>query len=295
MEATDPEYERLLHRSKLMDLAEDILLVLDHEGIIRDVNEAGARVHGISVDELIGRNVSDFLHPSSVGGMLEIAANMFERGGTNTDRMEVLAYGADGDTVYLDLRVAYSAEDMRYYVVERDATERKARDEQLAALHEELRKQALTDVLTGIPNRAAFKEESDAIKTDDAEACLLILDIDNFKWINDSYGHVVGDTVLRRIAAGVSAAIGTDDLLARIGGDEFAVITRDVASIETLAAAVQAALDTVYEIDDMQMDVSVSIGLARREAGETSTNWLRRADRKMYNQKESRRASVSAA
>lgn len=295
MEATDPEYERLFHRSKLMDLAEDILLVLDHDGIIRDINEAGARVHGISVDELIGRNVSEFLHPSSVSAMLEIAANMFRRGGTSTDRMEVLAYGADGETVYLDLRVAYSAKDMRYYVVERDATERKARDEQLSALHEELRKQALTDVLTSIPNRAAFKAESDAIKSDDVDACLLILDIDNFKWINDTYGHVVGDTVLRRISAGVALAVGQDDLLARIGGDEFAIITRDVASIETVATAVKAALETVYEIDDMQLDVSVSIGLARREAGETTTSWLRRADRKMYNQKEARRESVSAA
>jgi len=295
MVETHVDVERLRHRSKLMDLAEDILLVIDTTGIIHDINEAGAKLHGLTVDELIGRNCSEFLHPQSVKDMLDMGVDMVMRNVDGTARLDVRAFNAKGETVHLELRVGYSVEGERFYCVERDTTERHARDTKLAQLSEELRKQALTDSLTGIANRAAFEAAAQEIMESDADACLLILDIDKFKVINDSYGHVVGDDVLRHLSEKVGFAVRPDDLFARIGGDEFAIITRRPETAQVLAFEVSSALNTEFEVEGAPLALSVSLGLARREPGESTIAWLRRADRKMYNQKELRRERLRLA
>jgi diguanylate cyclase (GGDEF)-like protein len=106
------------------------------------------------------------------------------------------------------------------------------------ALVARLEEQALTDPLTGLPNRRAFDLDVHRALTAGAERCLLIVDVDHFKTINDTWGHGTGDAVLTRVGAALRRTAGPEDSVARIGGDEFAVV---VAGGEERARAVAAA------------------------------------------------------
>lgn len=293
METSDAEYGRLLHRSRLMDLAQDILIVVTLDGVIEDINEAASAMHGLSVNEIIGTNCTEFLHPSSAKRMLDAAAAMYETGVDTTDTMSLEAIRHDGETVHFEIRVSYSVGDQRFYVVERDVTAQVLQTSQLQTLTEELHTQALTDTLTGVPNRAAFDKRMAEVDKSDEDAWLAMIDLDRFKTINDTFGHVAGDAVLIAIADRVSQAARSDELFARIGGDEFAIIApaaseqsfrEHIARIESLASM------PVDVGDGVQLTATCSTGAAQRQSGETSSSWLRRSDREMYAIKEASRA-----
>jgi diguanylate cyclase (GGDEF)-like protein/PAS domain S-box-containing protein len=148
---------------------------------------------------------------------------------------------------------------------------------------EELRRLAWRDSLTALPNRALLVErlgEGDV----DSPRSLLFFDLDDFKTINDSLGHVVGDGVLVELARRIGGVIRDDDLVARIGGDEFAVLA-EMADTETLEALAQRLLDAIGEplvLDGRELRLSASIGIARDEVAE---NLLRNADLAMYEAK----------
>lgn len=293
MEISDAEYGRLLHRSRLMDLAQDILIVLKVDGVIEDVNEAASRMHGLTVNELIGTSCADFLHPSSAKRMLDIAVAMYETGVDTTDTMTLDAYRHDGETVHLELRVSYSVGDQRFYVVQRNVTAQVQQTSQLQTLTEELHTQALTDTLTGVPNRASFDKRMAEVGKADEDAWLTMIDLDRFKTINDTFGHVAGDAVLIAIADRVSQAVRPDELFARIGGDEFAIIApgESEQSFRQHIARIEGLVNIPVDVGDgVQLTATCSTGAAQRQSGETSTSWLRRSDREMYATKEASRA-----
>ncbi len=297
MELEQEEYERLVHRSRLMDLAQDILIVLDTYGVILDVNGAAAEMHGGVTADYIGRNCAEFLHPSSAQQMIDAAMAMYLGGVDSTDTMELKAIRHDGSTVYLQLRVSYSAKDMKFYVVERDVTVEFQRTSELIAMSEELRMQSLTDPLTSIPNRGAFDSAMEMVQEMDADAWLIMLDIDDFKAVNDTYGHVAGDGLLKAVAKNLSSAMGTNDLLARLGGDEFAIIipeTGEAEFEERLEQIGRVANDSVT-IDQIELKPHCSYGATRRLPGESMASWLRRSDRMMYSQKKAKREVTEAA
>lgn len=297
MELSQEEYERFVHRSRLMDLAQDILIVLDRSGRILDVNGAAADMHGGDVEEYIGRNCAEFLHPSSAQQMWTASLAMIIRGGDCIDTMELKAIRHDGSTVYLQLRVSYSEAHQKFYVVERDVTDQFERTSELVAMSEELRMQARTDTLTSIPNRAAFDEAMELIEKFDADAWLVVLDIDEFKAVNDTFGHVVGDGLLKSTAKLISSVMGANDLVARLGGDEFAMIIPEMAEVEFDARLAQIGrlVNRPVVIDGHQLQPRCSYGATRRTPGETTTNWIRRSDRSMYVEKAVNRGVSEAA
>jgi len=269
MELEQEEYERLIHRSRLMDLAQDILLVLDSYGVILDVNDAAAEMHGGVASDYIGRNCAEFLHPSSAQQMVDAAMDMYLSGHDATNSLELKAVRHDGSTVYLQLRVSYSARDMKFYVVERDVTIEFQRTSELIAISEELRMQSLTDPLTSVPNRGAF----------------------------DSAMEVVGDGLLKAVSKNLSSAMGTNDLLARLGGDEFAMIIPDADEEEFAQRLEQIgrAASRLVTVDGVELYPICSYGAARRRSGESMASWLRRSDRLMYEQKQTKRGVTKAA
>lgn len=296
MELSDTEYERLLHRSRLMDLAQDVLIVLDASGIILDTNEAAAILHGTTVEALIGMNCADNLHPSSVEEMLQVSTNLYLAGQDGTDSMTLKAVHGEGHTVHLELRVSYHHAEKKFYVVERDVTQQFLEASELQAHSETLRILAATDTLTGISNRSAFDERIAEVQEIDEEAWLVMLDLNRFKDVNDSLGHVAGDELLKQIASELMSTVTDDELVARIGGDEFAIIAPVASerSFHARVAKIQLQLNRSYGVFDHNVSTTCAVGVARRRSGESKTDWLRRADRAMYDNKHGSQGQFAA-
>jgi diguanylate cyclase (GGDEF)-like protein len=167
----------------------------------------------------------------------------------------------------------------------------------------DLRWIATTDELTGLPNRRAFlaalEAESARAERQDAQLWVTIIDVDRFKRINDNYGHPAGDDVLRSVAAIVRTSIRGNDLLGRIGGEEFAVLmpetTRDQAQMvsERFRRAVET---TPFVLPSGEViSVTLSAGLAARGRGEDPTTLLSRTDIALYAAKRDGRNLVRLA
>ena len=157
----------------------------------------------------------------------------------------------------------------------------------------ELDRLAHYDVLTALPNRLLFRRRLVQVigtATPDAFGAVLLLDIDGFKGVNDSFGHHVGDRLLCEIAARLLAGVQGHDTVARLGGDEFAVILTGVGSREAVveaASRITQELQSPFPIDDLVVNVSVSIGIACcPEDGADEVVLTRNADAAMYAAKE---------
>ena len=187
-----------------------------------------------------------------------------------------------------------------FYMLASDVTALKRAQEDLrfAALqlqHDARRLEFLAhhDTLTGLPNRAMFAERArEAVahaRRHEKTAALLFLDLDNFKHINDSLGHEVGDMLLKQIAARLRAAVRGDDFVARIGGDEFCVLLQDISEPREAAAVAQKLVHELgrpYGVDGAEIISGASIGIACvPHDGDEVDALLRLADAAMYRAK----------
>ena len=165
----------------------------------------------------------------------------------------------------------------------------------------DLEKAALTDALTGISNRRYF---DNALKHYLIEFSrigkplgILVLDIDHFKSVNDTYGHDVGDEVLKAVSGCMFEFTRYHDIVARLGGEEFAVVAPAMSAIElrSLADRIRKAIARLpLEIGNVRLRVTVSIGLASSRTGDTPVNFLKRADVALYQAKQQGRNRVCA-
>ena len=158
---------------------------------------------------------------------------------------------------------------------------------ELHRLQETLRHRADHDALTGLCNRSRFTTEVDAeLRRAPRSTAVLFLDLDDFKTINDSMGHHVGDELLRAVARRLEGAIKISDLVARLGGDEFAVLLRDVDEdrAQTVADRLARVLAEPFELDIGAVNVGTSVGIAQHVGDDpvSAATLLRNADAAMY-------------
>jgi diguanylate cyclase (GGDEF)-like protein len=149
------------------------------------------------------------------------------------------------------------------------------------------------DPLTGLANRALFLEQLDVALADvDTTVALMFLDLDGFKWINDSLGHPAGDTVLTEVAARLLHSIGSRGLVARFGGDEFTVLLEDPSPAEIDAAAdeIDAVFNEPFVLDGGEFFLTCCIGIARNDHATDSYGLIREADAAMFSAKEGGRS-----
>jgi diguanylate cyclase (GGDEF)-like protein/PAS domain S-box-containing protein len=167
-------------------------------------------------------------------------------------------------------------------------------------LESRLRQAALYDSLTGLPNRSLFRDRMEqafarAQRSPDYQFCILFMDLDGFKLVNDNYGHAFGDRLLVTVAERIAAHLRGNDTAVRFGGDEFAVLLDSVRSVEhirTIAKRLQAKLSAPYEIEDQEVSVSATIGIASSTTGyQTPEDMIRDADAAMYRAKPAERRS----
>jgi diguanylate cyclase (GGDEF)-like protein len=161
--------------------------------------------------------------------------------------------------------------------------------------HRTLSRRATCDSLTGLPNRAAFQRRLEGhlapaqLRRPEAVGVLFI-DVDDFKYINDSLGHAAGDAVLVDIAERLSACVRPSDLVARLGGDEFVILVNDQISAshsaEAIAQRILEAFNIPFTIADQQVSVAVSIGISvARHDTDDAERLLGEADLAMYSAK----------
>jgi diguanylate cyclase (GGDEF)-like protein/PAS domain S-box-containing protein len=265
----------------LVNNASDAIIVVDNAGLIRYQTPSAERVLGREAAELHDQPIGELLEPDDESQLQVLLATA---GVTTT--VEWRVRGADGmsrdmEVIAADLRGDSGVNGL--VLTMRDITERKALDA-------ELRRQALHDTLTGLPNRSLFYDRvthalSRAARRGE-EVAVLFLDLDDFKLVNDSLGHAAGDEVLVAVAARLVSIVKTGDTVARFGGDEFAILLEDGAlplAADAVAERVQEVLRQPFRVGSEDVPIHVSIGIAVGQSGvDNPSGLLRDADLAMY-------------
>ncbi len=164
--------------------------------------------------------------------------------------------------------------------------------EGITARENEILRLAYEDTLTGLPNRAMFNDRLSQViklaKRSGTAISVLTLDLDRFKYVNDTLGHHAGDEVLREVGARLRTVLRDSDTVARLGGDEFAILTPtgDAEKVAIIARKILRALETPISVEGEAVDVGTSIGIARYpEHGDNAGTLMRHADVAMYGAK----------
>jgi diguanylate cyclase (GGDEF)-like protein len=211
--------------------------------------------------------------------------------------------GADGITRWVHDRAACRRRPDGAFEVSgivSDVTERRRLEDELKRSMAEAELRASTDELTATFNRRRFAEiAAESIASETGGCALLLLDADHFKQINDAYGHAVGDAVLVGLAERLSRGLRPEDCLARWGGEEFAVLLRDVGSERELVECAERLRRAVEDVPivhgDLRVDLTISIGCAlASDSSQTLDALLETADRCLYAAKREGRNRVSA-
>jgi diguanylate cyclase len=222
----------------------------------------------------------------------------------STDRFEAIAELEDPRQIK-ELLVAQVAVLKQVAAERRAAWEAKQQmfNERVQLLEQQLqatRREASLDALTGVANRGSFDREcQNRIHLADVRFVIAILDVDDFKLINDTYGHAVGDRVLIALGQGLRRALREDDFVARLGGDEFGVIASNLTLRQAesrFAAVLPSVFDRRDDSEPLPAMPTVSCGLAEFSAGDTFASLYERADQALYAAKhQGKRRVVSKA
>ncbi|WP_227660081.1 diguanylate cyclase domain-containing protein [Hafnia alvei] len=157
--------------------------------------------------------------------------------------------------------------------------------------NDQLSYKALHDPLTSLPNRSNFMSMLESMNTAQEQICVMFLDGDGFKAVNDTWGHAAGDHVLTTIAERLRTQIRKSDLVARMGGDEFSILLRHIAHkddvMQVIDKIVKAMRETIYLPNGEPVFISLSIGFTLSHAQSTPVELLEKADAAMYHSKHS--------
>ena len=272
------------------------IMVLSHGRIVDFANEAAAHLLGLDGEILVGQPFPSLIRAEEGRSPVRKILAAMDREEPFQGEVEIPGVEGRSRWVLLGLTPARNREGttLHFILVLRDITD-------IIDLTKRFEHEALHDSLTGLPNRRALDAtlertlaRADRTKT---PLAIAILDLDDFKPVNDTWGHPAGDALLREIAARFSASLRGGDFLARIGGDEFALIldlTSDLAledQVVAFAARIHRAVESPFEVEPGQhATVGMSMGVAFfPRDGETPDALLRQADQALYQAKSHKR------
>ncbi|WP_206732445.1 sensor domain-containing diguanylate cyclase [Janthinobacterium sp. 17J80-10] len=259
----------------------DVVCVVDCDGHFVAVSAACEKVFGYTQEEMIGKPMIDLVLPADRERTLVAASGVMA--GNPLRNFENRYVRKDGQVVDIMWSASWSEGDQLRLAVARDITLYKQASARLRYL-------AQYDALTGLPNRALFEDRLQVALTRDARngqhLALLFIDLDDFKPVNDQFGHAVGDLLLQQVAARIHGCVRESDTVSRIGGDEFVVLLDVIHSLqnaEKLAEEICVAIRAPLVVASHTVQVSASIGIAlHRQHGTDPVQLMRSADIAMY-------------
>jgi len=267
-------------------------VVHERDGVIVWASPNLRRMLGWDPDRWLGRGLLDLVDPAS---RPELEAALAVSDGREAVTFRVEVPDVDGDHHWLEISARpFVGPDGR---LDGNACAVRLIDAQVAA-EAELERRARHDALTGLLNRSEVLHRLDTLGTDarraGRETAVLFCDLDDFKAVNDTFGHSTGDCVLREVAERVRSAVRDTDLVARLGGDELLVVLQHLhGADEALAVAdqIRAAVAPAIVVAGGVVSVGISIGVAMVVPGDSSDDVITRADAAMYRVKQGSRAA----
>jgi len=284
---------RLLSRT--LESAADMVMITDENGVIVYVNEAFTRGTGYSREEAMGATPSILRSGRQPEAFYEHLWRALKAG--NVWSGELVQRRKDGSEYYEDQTITpvtdSSTGTTHFIAIKRDVSERKR-------VEEELQRLATTDTLTGLLNRHQFTVMLDQsvrmAQRQGTHGALIYIDLDDLKYVNDTYGHAAGDDALRAAAASFRDGVRASDIVARVGGDEFSVVLHDVTAEAALAKAeelVRGVSELGVSFSGERIQLSCSAGLAPFPVeGLTVDEILSYADMALYRAKEEGRSTA---
>jgi diguanylate cyclase (GGDEF)-like protein/PAS domain S-box-containing protein len=264
------------------------MAVVETAGVITEANPAMAVLLLCAVEDLVGSTAGDWVFPDDLAGSQERFARL-QAGESTVETAEVRVQRRDGELAWTHASTSTlrdpAGTPSSFILQLHDTTERHVAEELLTF-------RATRDYLTGLANRVMFteslREELTAAAQGGMLPAVLFVDIDRFKNVNDSMGHSCGDELLAQVARRLRSSMRPTDLIARFGGDEFAVLLRGVRRGDDAVIAAQRLGDSLNEpfrIERAEVYVDVSVGIALADPGSDVEGLLRDADSAMYRAK----------
>ncbi len=273
--------EQLKLFEKAIENISEGMFILDSEYRFVEVNEACCRISQRNRTDFIGNLLTFDLYPESFSNQIRTMLKQQGRWAS-----EVEASRGDNSHFHMELTIDAIYDELgelsHYVGVFSDISRRKQQEE-------ELRKLTNNDLLTGLPNRSNLQVTLGNLVNKEITHALMVLDLDNFKRINDSLGHQIGDQLLKLVSVRIKSILPKNTSIYRLGGDEFAIVldkTSDISACAAIAGRVIEAFKTMFEIGNEQLVLGVSIGIVFYPEDEQSEQaLLRKADIAMYHAK----------
>lgn len=270
--------------------ANSVIVILDQNGNIQRFNRLSEEYTGLKEQEVIGQNVFKLFMSRSEAAASKRNITGFFRNGSSYE-VERWIKTRKGQRLFLFrnkfVHSGSGKNEIFLICSGTDITEERRAQERLRVL-------ANTDTITGLPNRNAIHELiSDAIAArGDTQVGVVYLDLDNFKKVNDAYGHMFGDQLLQAVALAILSCLDEGQTLARLGGDEFIVLATDTSqgALEAMASRILTRLRQPFRIGLIEVYTGCSLGIALApQHGSDRESVIRNADTAMYTAKENGR------
>lgn len=286
--------------STIINTMGDVLIVLDKELKINLINPAAIHLLGFSTQELIKKDISNFLLRDYFKG--DLIYSLEKEGAV---KIEIEFLDKNRNSIITDTSISTlkdeTGETVGYVLVSKDIRERKRLIAEIEKAKKELEELAITDPLTGLFNRRylmlKLKEEFLRSMRYGKNFSLIILDLDRFKEVNDTFGHEEGDVLLKFISNKLKNSVRTTDVVARFGGDEFVILLPEANKIEAIALAERIKTNTFKEnLPYKYRIVSGSFGVATYKIDKplsSEMDLLKLADSALYRSKRLGRDRVS--
>ncbi|MCT2535161.1 diguanylate cyclase [Aquibacillus koreensis] len=274
----------------IVENSNDLIRVINKQGQIEYASPSHQKFLGLDPNFFIGKSYLSFVHREDMAKLHKFVENMFTSE-KEVDEIEYRRLNKNREIIWVHTKggVVLNAnrEVDQLILVSREISDMKERET-------ELRTMALYDQLTGLPNRTLFNENVDvAMKLTNRSGkltALLLLDCDNFKRINDTYGHDVGDEVIKTFANRVQKNVRAMDTVSRMGGDEFQVILPDLqdkSDATEICQHIVEAMKEPIEVGDTRLSVTASIGISYYTGKDkTQEELVKEADQALYKSKE---------
>nr|WP_276532850.1 cyclic di-GMP phosphodiesterase [Enterobacter hormaechei] len=275
---------------QLVSEANSVIVILDQNGNIQRFNRLSEEYTGLKEQEVIGQNVFKLFMSRSEAAASKRNITGFFRNGSSYE-VERWIKTRKGQRLFLFrnkfVHSGSGKNEIFLICSGTDITEERRAQERLRVL-------ANTDTITGLPNRNAIHELiSDAITArGDTQVGVVYLDLDNFKKVNDAYGHMFGDQLLQAVALAILSCLDEGQTLARLGGDEFIVMATDTSqgALEAMASRILTRLRQPFRIGLIEVYTGCSLGIALApQHGNDRESVIRNADTAMYTAKENGR------